>query len=208
MLAPDAYFMHVGTYENDGIGTSCYHGNLAIFENVVSHTQLEQNEWLVGDMVAGTDAFASAAHVLFDAICIVVEPTPESVGVYRQFMGLAKEAGIERRVHVVGNKIMDEDDVKYLANEVDREPAALIPYDNQLRKLRQTGGRISDGPNDVRRMLRLIALAAEKEMPSAKEQHHLLHSLHFKLAHTKYIQDTYGDVSGQSSVVSLGVRAE
>ncbi len=55
-FAGNHYFMHAGTYDKEGIGISCYHSNLAVVENILSHTVLEKNEWLVADMVAGTDA--------------------------------------------------------------------------------------------------------------------------------------------------------
>lgn len=35
--SPDFRLMVVGTYDTDDIGASCYHNNLAILENVISH---------------------------------------------------------------------------------------------------------------------------------------------------------------------------
>jgi len=37
----DNWFMHVGTYEKEGIGASCYHTSLTSFENILSHLKLE-----------------------------------------------------------------------------------------------------------------------------------------------------------------------
>ena len=65
--------MAVGTYGGDGIGVSCYHNNLAILENLLTH--LVDDGGVVVDMVAGTDAFASSMYVQFDLIVLVVEPT-------------------------------------------------------------------------------------------------------------------------------------
>ncbi len=196
-FAPNGYFMHVGTYEKDGIGTSCYHGNLAVFENIVSHTSLGEHEYLVADMVAGTDAFASAAFALFDAICIVVEPTPESTGVYRQFIQLATETDIQDRVHVVGNKIMDDDDKRYLTETIGRKPVAFIPHNARLRRQRQRGERIPCSDPEICKALQGILQEAKSCVPSAASQRELLRALHLKLADTKYIKDTYGDVRGQ-----------
>jgi CO dehydrogenase maturation factor len=196
-FAKNGYFVHVGTYEKDGIGTSCYHGNLAIFENIVSHTQLHKDEYLVGDMVAGTDAFASAAFALFDAICIVVEPTPESTSVYKQFIQLANEAGIQDRVHVIGNKIMDKEDERYLAESIGHTPAAIIPHNARLRRLRQTGERVTCDDPTIRKALEGLLQTVSEHIPTAESQRQLLKELHLKLAETKYIQDTYGDVRSQ-----------
>jgi CO dehydrogenase maturation factor len=47
--------MHVGTYEPEDIGAGCHHGHLAILENLLSHLDPEAGDWVVCDMVAGTD---------------------------------------------------------------------------------------------------------------------------------------------------------
>ena len=44
------------------------------------------------------------------------EPTVRSVGVYRQYVGYARDHGV--RVAVVGNKVDDADDVAFLRAEV------------------------------------------------------------------------------------------
>lgn len=43
--------MTVGSYSEAGIASSCYHNNLAILENVLSHTR--DNGTIIVDMVAG-----------------------------------------------------------------------------------------------------------------------------------------------------------
>src|SRR5258708_5770544 len=42
----------VGTYEDEGIGASCYHTSLMSFENILSHS-VDKNELIICDMVAG-----------------------------------------------------------------------------------------------------------------------------------------------------------
>jgi len=68
------------------------------------------------DMTAGADSFASGLFTRFDVTFLVCEPTLRSVGVYRQYVGYAREFGV--RVHVVGNKIDDQSDVDFLRAHV------------------------------------------------------------------------------------------
>ncbi|HYN96964.1 MAG TPA: hypothetical protein VES42_24245 [Pilimelia sp.] len=73
-------------------------------------------EYVVVDMTAGADSFASGLFTRFDATFLVCEPTLRSVGVYRQYVGYAREFGV--RVHVVGNKVDDASDVDFLREHV------------------------------------------------------------------------------------------
>lgn len=68
------FLMVVGSYHGDEIGASCYHNNLAILENMLSHTN-DEDSVIIVDMVAGVDAFASSLHAQFDMLLLVVEPT-------------------------------------------------------------------------------------------------------------------------------------
>src|SRR5439155_17104031 len=90
---PSINLLTVGTYEAEGIGQSCYHVNLFVAENVLSHSRTNDNFHVVSDMVAGTDAFAYSLHLQFDAINLIAEPTPESSEVCRLYLNLAREAG-------------------------------------------------------------------------------------------------------------------
>jgi CO dehydrogenase maturation factor len=67
-------------------------------------------------MTAGADSFASGLFTRFDVTFLVCEPTVRSVGVYRQYVGYAREYDV--RVAVVGNKVDDEDDVAFLREHV------------------------------------------------------------------------------------------
>lgn len=196
-FADNAYFMHVGTYEDDGIGTSCYHTNLAILENTVSHTLCGKNEWLVTDMVAGTDAFAGPLYLLFDVIFMIVEPTPESVGVFNQFKKLAEAAGTFDRVHVIGNKVMDEDDKKYIQDAIGDRLVATLEYDPELRKIRQRGGTITETSAATSRELGTIQAFATRQASDPNTSLALLHDLHKRHAAEDYIVARHGDLKDQ-----------
>ena len=196
-FANNGYFMHVGTYEDNGIGTSCYHTNLAILENTVSHTICSDNEWLIADMVAGTDAFAGPLYLLFDVIFMVVEPTPESVGVYKQFKKLAEAAGTFDRVYVIGNKILDKEDKDYVKDVVGSTLVATIGYDPTLRKVRQRGEAIPGLSVTVSQDLTSIQTFAIEHTSDPAQTLSLLHDLHRRHAAEDYIVARHGDLTNQ-----------
>jgi CO dehydrogenase maturation factor len=196
-FAGDNYFMHAGTYDKDGIGISCYHSNLAVVENVLSHTSLGDQEWLVADMVAGTDAFAGAMHIMFDAIFMVVEPTPESVSVFQQFVGLAKEAGVAGRVFAIGNKVMDAEDEDYLRAAIGDKLVVALAQDGRLRKARQRGETLTLSPT-VNDRLSQIEDVALSNRPDPDEQLRKLHTLHRHFATQDFTIAKHGDITGQA----------
>lgn len=189
------HFMHVGTYDEEGIGTSCYHGNLAVFENIVSHTDTHEDEWLVADMVAGTDAFAGALYLMFDAIVLVVEPTPESVGVHRQFMRLAESAGVAERVLVAANKVADADDTLFLAGELGVAPSVVFDYDADLKRARQRGKSVSVGSHEP--VCRALEATIRAVKPDKNARLRELHRLHEHYVAQDYVKKSHGDLSGQ-----------
>lgn len=191
------YFMHAGTYDPEGIGISCYHSNLAVVENVISHTTLKDNEWLVTDMVAGTDAFAGALHIMFDAIFMVVEPTPESVGVFKQFLKLATEADVAERVYAVGNKVMDDEDGQYLIDALGSKLIAKLGYDNQLRKARQRGESLDALSAGTRASLNQIVKVARNSQIDPDEQLRRLHAMHQRFATQGFTVAKHGDITTQ-----------
>ncbi len=101
--------MVVGTYNEEDVGASCYHNDLAVFENVLSHL-VDDDGVVVADMVAGTDAFASTLHAQFDLTVLVVEPTWRGIEVYKDYVKLCEHAGCAHGLKVIGNKIKSEED--------------------------------------------------------------------------------------------------
>ena len=196
-FAPNAYFMHVGTYDEQGIGTACYHTKLAIFENILSHTLANEDKWVVADMVAGTDSFANALHVLFDVTFMIVEPTPESTSVFKQFIKLAQEADTADRVYALGNKVIDEDDLAYLKQITGDKLVAHIPQENALRKLRQQGKRIESISEPVQTALKSIEHKALAHQADTAKTLQLLHKLHLRYANRPYARNTFGDLTHQ-----------
>ncbi|MBX9691991.1 MAG: ATP-binding protein [Cyanobacteria bacterium] len=189
----------VGTYDRDGIGQTCYHSHLFVVENLLSHTVSSDRFNVVCDMVAGTDAFAYSMHLQFDAIVLIAEPTPESIEVCRLYSGLAKEAGIDELIVLVGNKIEDQEDLDYICNSVGREMLSYVPSLSILKRARQKGQSVDNSllTPEIMWTMQKISEKASNPAVTFVDRLRLLHELHLKLNAKEWVKLGYGDVSDQ-----------
>jgi len=118
-------FMAVGSIDESGIGTKCYHAQTGAVELLLNHLKDTAHEYVVVDMTAGADAFSSGLFTKFDLICVVVEPTLQSIGVYSQYSTYAK--GFDVHIATIGNKIETEDDVLFLEKHIG-EVLTSLPF--------------------------------------------------------------------------------
>jgi CO dehydrogenase maturation factor len=109
-------YLVTGEFDEDDIGVSCYHAKAGAVEVYLNHLVDGPGEYVVVDMTAGADAFASGLFTRFDLTVLVCEPTRRGVGVYRQYAEHARHHGVALRV--LGNKVSDGDDEAYLRAEV------------------------------------------------------------------------------------------
>jgi CO dehydrogenase maturation factor len=105
-----------GEFDEADIGVSCYHSKTGAVELYLNHLVDGPGEYVVVDMTAGADAFASGLFTRFDLTVLVSEPTRRGIGVYQQYAEHARGHGVELRV--LGNKVTDADDVAYLREQV------------------------------------------------------------------------------------------
>ncbi|MBV9142168.1 MAG: ATP-binding protein [Pseudonocardiales bacterium] len=105
-----------GPFAEDDLGVSCYHAKVGAVELLLNHLVDGAGEYVVVDMTAGADSFASGLFTRFDVTFLVCEPTLRSVGVYRQYRAYAREFGV--RIVVVGNKVADEEDAAFLRAQI------------------------------------------------------------------------------------------
>jgi CO dehydrogenase maturation factor len=195
----DNWFMHIGTYEKEGIGASCYHTSLTSFENILSHLKLDEDEWLVSDMVAGTDAFANTLHAQFDLMVLVVEPTPEGIKVYEQYRELSQEAGVFENVAVVGNKVNCKHDREYLEENIDSEILGYLPRKSEIKIARQQHNPLDLEllNSDEKQVFQKIAETTEYRKVESDERLEKLKEIHRKVSEQQYIKDACGDVKPQ-----------
>ncbi|GAA3220976.1 ATP-binding protein [Dactylosporangium siamense] len=105
-----------GPFAEGDLGVACYHSKVGAVELLLNHMVDGPGEYVVVDMTAGADSFASGLFTRFDLTFLVCEPTVRSVGVYLQYVGYARDHGV--RVAVVGNKVEDAGDVAFLREQV------------------------------------------------------------------------------------------
>jgi CO dehydrogenase maturation factor len=105
-----------GEFDEADIGVSCYHSKTGAVELYLNHLVDGPGEYVVVDMTAGADAFASGLFTRFDLTVLVSEPTRRGMDVYRQFARHAARYDVDLRV--LGNKITGPDDVEYLRAQV------------------------------------------------------------------------------------------
>ncbi len=131
--AGGANLMVTGEFESEDIGVACYHSKTGAVELYLNHLLDGPGEYVVVDMTAGADAFASGMFTRFDLVVLVSEPTLRGIGVYRQFRSHAQ--GHRVRLRVLGNKVTGEDDVAWLRDELG---AALLGAVGQSAWVRAT----------------------------------------------------------------------
>jgi CO dehydrogenase maturation factor len=189
----------VGTYEEDDIGTTCYHTSLSIFESILNHTD-DKDGYIAADMVAGVDAFACTLHAQFDLVCMVVEPTQRSVEVYKKYAALAKEAGVYGGLMVVGNKVRDEKDADFISRHIPADK--ILGYfadDAHIRHIDQGNGFLEVGQLNSENK-KLLASIREKldSMPDSRNKRlQKIWKLHRKYVAQAFVTERFGDLTGQ-----------
>ncbi|MFE9022458.1 AAA family ATPase [Streptomyces sp. NPDC007808] len=131
----DVPVMVTGEFDESDLGVACYHSKLGGVELYLSHLVDGPGEYVVVDMTAGADAFASGLFTRFDMTFLVAEPTRKGVSVYRQYRDHAREFGI--RVAVVGNKVTGEDDLLFLKEEVGDDLLTHLVHSPYVRAAEQ-----------------------------------------------------------------------
>ncbi|WP_033285819.1 ATP-binding protein [Streptomyces sp. NRRL F-525] len=137
--AGDVPLMATGEFEESDLGVACYHSKLGAVELYLNHLVDGPGEYVVVDMTAGADAFASGLFTRFDLTFLVAEPTRKGVSVYRQYRDHAREFDI--RLAVIGNKVTGEDDLLFLKEEVGDDLLTHLVHSPWVRAAEQGHGQ-------------------------------------------------------------------
>ncbi|MSR73680.1 MAG: ATP-binding protein [Candidatus Pacebacteria bacterium] len=105
-------FMAVGAMDESDIGVKCYHAKTGGVELILGHLIDDSDEYVICDMTAGADSFASGMFVRFDITLLVAEPTEKSVAVCKQYIRYAK--GWKLNVKIIGNQVESKEDTVFL----------------------------------------------------------------------------------------------
>ncbi|MFF3741879.1 ATP-binding protein [Streptomyces sp. NPDC002566] len=125
--------MVTGRFSDADLGVACYHSKTGAVELCLNHLVDGPDEYVVVDMTAGSDSFASGLFTRFDITFLVAEPTRRGVSVYRQYKDYARDFGVELRV--VGNKVQGQDDLDFLRAEVGDDLLVTVGHSDWVRAM-------------------------------------------------------------------------
>ncbi|NUR04691.1 MAG: ATP-binding protein [Streptomyces sp.] len=125
--------MVTGPFTDADLGVACYHSKTGAVELCLNHLVDGQGEYVVVDMTAGSDSFASGMFTRFDITFLVAEPTRKGVSVYRQYKEYARDYGVVLKV--VGNKVQGPDDLDFLRAEVGDDLLMTVGHSDWVRAM-------------------------------------------------------------------------
>ncbi|MFE9998829.1 ATP-binding protein [Streptomyces avermitilis] len=125
--------MVTGPFTDADLGVACYHSKTGAVELCLNHLVDGPGEYVVVDMTAGSDSFASGMFTRFDITFLVAEPTRKGVSVYRQYKEYARDFGVVLKV--VGNKVQGQDDLDFLRAEVGEDLLVTVGHSNWVRAM-------------------------------------------------------------------------
>ncbi|MET7365356.1 ATP-binding protein [Streptomyces sp. NPDC005566] len=176
----DIRLMATGPFTESDLGVACYHSKVGAVELCLNHLVDGPDEYVVVDMTAGSDSFASGMFTRFDMTFLVAEPTRKGVSVYRQYKEYARDFGVALKV--VGNKVQGEDDLEFLREEVGDDLLVGIGQSNWVRTMEK--GR--PAPFDLleadnRMALQALQNAAEDSYEQRDWERYTRQMVHFHL---------------------------
>ncbi|MGN9837341.1 nucleotide-binding protein [Nonomuraea sp. H19] len=124
-----------GPFSEDDLGVACYHSKVGAVELLLNHLVDGPGEYVVVDMTAGADSFASGLFTRFDLTFLVAEPTRQGVSVYRQYREYAAKYDVA--LAVVGNKVHSPADVDFLREHVGDDLLAWMEHSAAVRAMEQ-----------------------------------------------------------------------
>ncbi|MEU9794104.1 ATP-binding protein [Streptomyces sparsogenes] len=125
--------MVTGPFTESDLGVACYHSKVGAIELCLNHLVDGRDEFVVVDMTAGSDSFASGLFTRFDMTFLVAEPTRKGIAVYRQYKEYAADFDVALRV--VGNKVQGPDDLDFLRAEVGEDLLVTVGHSEWVRAM-------------------------------------------------------------------------
>ncbi|MEU5523965.1 ATP-binding protein [Streptomyces sp. NPDC047860] len=125
--------MVTGPFTDADLGVACYHSKTGAVELCLNHLVDGPDEYVVVDMTAGSDSFASGMFTRFDITFLVAEPTRKGVSVYRQYKEYARDFDVVLKV--IGNKVQGPDDLDFLRAEVGDDLLVTVGHSDWVRSL-------------------------------------------------------------------------
>ncbi|WP_062651414.1 ATP-binding protein [Streptomyces maremycinicus] len=172
--------MVTGPFTDADLGVSCYHSKTGAVELCLNHLVDGRDEYVVVDMTAGSDSFASGMFTRFDITFLVAEPTRKGVSVYRQYKEYARDFGVELKV--VGNKVQGQDDVDFLRAEVGDDLLVTVGHSDWVRAMEKGRPPRFELLEDANRQaLRLLRTTVDSAYETRDWERYTRQMVHFHL---------------------------
>ncbi|MCX5398649.1 ATP-binding protein [Streptomyces sp. NBC_00102] len=176
----DIRLMATGTFAEADLGVACYHSKVGAVELCLNHMVDGPDEYVVVDMTAGSDSFASGMFTRFDMTFLIAEPTRKGVSVYRQYKEYARDFGVTLRV--VGNKVQGPDDLDFLRSEVGEDLLVGVGHSDWVRAMEKgRPDRFELLEADNRMALQALQDAAEDSYELRDRERYTRQMVHFHL---------------------------
>jgi CO dehydrogenase maturation factor len=176
--------MVTGPFTEADLGVACYHSKTGAVELCLNHLVDGPGEYLVVDMTAGADSFASGLFTRFDLTFLVAEPTRKGVSVYRQYKEYARDHDIA--LAVVGNKVQSPGDLDFLRAEVGDDLLVTVGHSDWVRALEKGRPRrfslLEDGN---RRALEVLKDAVDATYALRDWERYTRQMVHFHLKNAR-----------------------
>ncbi|MYS57029.1 ATP-binding protein [Streptomyces sp. SID6013] len=190
--------MVTGPFTDADLGVACYHSKTGAVELCLNHLVDGRDEYVVVDMTAGSDSFASGMFTRFDITFLVAEPTRKGVSVYRQYKEYARDFGVTLKV--VGNKVQGPDDLDFLREQVGDDLLVTVGHSDWVRAMEKgRPPRFELLEEDNGRALRTLHAAADATYELrdwARYTRQMVH-FHLKNAHSWGNERTGADLAAQ-----------
>ncbi|MCX5036364.1 ATP-binding protein [Streptomyces sp. ARC32] len=190
--------MVTGPFTDADLGVACYHSKTGAVELCLNHLVDGRDEYVVVDMTAGSDSFASGMFTRFDVTFLVAEPTRKGVSVYRQYKEYARDFGVTLKV--VGNKVQGPDDLDFLRDQVGEDLLVTVGHSDWVRAMEK--GRpprfelLEDANGRALRALHTAVDATYELRDWARYTRQMVH-FHLKNAHSWGNERTGADLAAQ-----------
>ena len=145
-------------------GSGCICPESAMLKTLITHLLFRKDDLLILDMYAGVEHLGRATVDFVDAMLVVVEPTRRSLGTAAQIKKLAADIGLTR-LWLVGNKVRDEAETKFLQDETPDLPVlGFLAADLAVQEADRLGIAVYDYVPTLREAARQMAekLVAEE----------------------------------------------
>ncbi len=146
--------LEMGSVEIGGSGCIC--PEAAMLKTLFTHLLFRKDDVLLLDMYAGVEHLGRATVDFVDAMIVVVEPTRRSLGTAAQIKKLANDIKLNR-LYLVGNKIRDEEEAKFLEKETPGMPVlGFLPANLKVQEADRLGIPVYDHVPELRRATEMI----------------------------------------------------